>query len=145
MRDVSKYKDAFGPENTSLEVVQGDVTDPKTLTAQLAGCESTIFAASGTTYWSAKDVDCLGVKNTCDAAKQAGVKHIVLVSSCLVTSKNRLHPIRILLNNIRWSLMDYKFKGNSLIIQLLDLFSSLAQFCRTKSKFYLFFFQAGST
>jgi hypothetical protein len=24
---------------------------------------------------------------------------------------NRLHPIRIMLNNARWSLMDYKYKG----------------------------------
>jgi hypothetical protein len=36
---------------------------------------------------------------------------VSLVSSCLVTPKNRLHPIRIMLNNLRWSLMDYKFKG----------------------------------
>lgn len=83
-----------------------------------------------------------GVANTVEAAKQAGgVDRIVLVSSALVTPKNRCglhapqrkpqtglplvmrgaddggrwHPIRMLLNNIRWGLMDAKFRGENLL------------------------------
>lgn len=29
---------------------------------------------------------------------------------------NRWHPIRIMLNNFRWSLMDYKFKGKRALL-----------------------------
>ena len=90
-----------------------------------------------------KNFTCLqGVKNVAEAAEQD--QHIVLVSSALVTPKNRstlvhtfvprcactvdaptppvrsvlshmqcrFSPIRLLLNNIKWSLMDNKYKGN---------------------------------
>jgi hypothetical protein len=54
------------------------------------------------------------VVNTIEAAKAVGgVGRVVLVSSCLTTPKNRLHPLRILLNNVRWGLMDAKFKGEA--------------------------------
>lgn len=43
------------------------------------------------------------------AARQGA--HVVLVTSMLVTPKNRWNPIRLLLNNIRYGLMDSKFKG----------------------------------
>ena len=44
-----------------------------------------------------------GVKNVADAAKElGGIDRVVVVSSALVTPKNRFHPVRILLNNIRW-------------------------------------------
>ena len=83
-----------------------------------------------------------GVKNVAEAAEQD--QHIVLVSSALVTPKNRsahvhtsvprcralckvpippiqsvlshmwcrFSPIRVILNNVKWSLMDNKYKGN---------------------------------
>ena len=50
-----------------------------------------------------------GIKSVAQAA--AANQRVVLVSSALVTPKNRFSPIRIILNNIRWSLMDNKFKG----------------------------------
>lgn len=56
-----------------------------------------------------------GVSNTAEAAKSAGVERLVLVSSALVTPKNRFHPIRLILNNIRWGLMDAKFRGEELL------------------------------
>jgi len=50
--------------------------------------------------------------NTAAAAKASGsVGRIVLVSSMLSDPVNRWAPVRILLNNIRYSLMDYKFKS----------------------------------
>eukprot|EP00983_Pelagomonas_calceolata_P063370 1147689-Pelagomonas_calceolata.AAC.10 len=52
-----------------------------------------------------------GVANVAEVAKQAGAEQVVLVSSMLVTPKNRWNPIRLLLNNIRWGLMDEKFNG----------------------------------
>lgn len=52
-----------------------------------------------------------GVGNAAAAAKAAGAARMVLVSSMLVHPDNRWHPIRILLNNIRYSLMDKKFAG----------------------------------
>lgn len=116
VRDPSKYTDAFPANNSKLKVVPGDVTDPESLKSALAGCDSLIFAASGTGYWSAKDVDFLGVQHAAAAAK-AVKAHTVLVSSNLVTPtlRNRVHPIRILLNNMRWGLMDYKFKGEEAV------------------------------
>jgi hypothetical protein len=50
--------------------------------------------------------------NTAEAAKAAGgVGRVVLVSSMLTHPSNRFHPVRILLNNIRYSLMDRKFES----------------------------------
>ncbi len=56
-----------------------------------------------------------GVANTAEAAKKVGAERVVLVSSALVTPKNRFHPIRLILNNIRWGLMDSKYRGEELL------------------------------
>lgn len=53
-----------------------------------------------------------GVANTASAAKAAGVGQVVLVSSQLVTRQNLFHPVRLILNNIRWGLMDAKIAGS---------------------------------
>ncbi|KAI8476283.1 MAG: hypothetical protein J3K34DRAFT_401798 [Monoraphidium minutum] len=111
VRDPSKYAEAF-PKDARLQVVAGDVTDKTSLTKAFEGAKGVIFAASGRGYWSANAVDYEGVVNTAEAAKAAGsVGRVVLVSSMLSDPANRFHPVRVLLNNIRWSLMDYKFKG----------------------------------
>jgi hypothetical protein len=110
VRDPAKYAEKF-PSDARLEVVKGDVTDAPSLAAALAGAKGVIFAASGVGYWSAKDVDYQGVVNTAAAAKAAGADRVVLVSSMLTHPSNRWHPVRILLNNIRYSLMDFKFKS----------------------------------
>merc|ERR1719421_2073909 len=36
---------------------------------------------------------------------------MILVSSRLVNPANRWHPVRILLNNIKWNLMENKWRG----------------------------------
>ena len=107
VRSPEKYSSHF----QGLLVRAGDVTDPASLEAALAGVDTVVFAASGSTYFSPVEVDYKGVVNTLNIAKSNSVKHIVLVSSRLVNPKNRLHPIRVILNNIRYSLMDYKFMG----------------------------------
>eukprot|EP00928_Gymnodinium_smaydae_P006243 TRINITY_DN12188_c0_g2_i1.p1 TRINITY_DN12188_c0_g2~~TRINITY_DN12188_c0_g2_i1.p1 ORF type:complete len:274 (-),score=51.13 TRINITY_DN12188_c0_g2_i1:94-840(-) len=111
VRNVNKYAGKF-PD--ACEVVCGDVTDESSLRTALAGCKGVVFAASASTYrgpggpWQ---VDYLGVEKATHAAGYVGVARFVLVSSRLVNPSNRCHPIRILLNNIKYSLMDYKFKG----------------------------------
>jgi uncharacterized protein YbjT (DUF2867 family) len=109
---ADKLKAAAGNKATRLEVVAGDVTDPASLPPTLTDASGVIFAASGKGYWSAKSVDEQGVKNVVDAAAAAGgVQRVVLVSSMLTHPSNRFNPIRILLNNIRWGLMDHKYAG----------------------------------
>lgn len=56
VRDPAKYKDAF-PASPNLTLVKGDVTDPASLATALDGVKGVIFAASGTTYFSASKVD----------------------------------------------------------------------------------------
>ncbi len=52
---TSTLKDVTVKER--LELVKGDVTDPESLKAALAGCKGVVFAASGRGYWSADSVD----------------------------------------------------------------------------------------
>jgi len=110
VRNVAKYEGKF----EKAEAVQGDVTHVESLTKAFSGCKAVIFAASASSYRGAGgpyEVDYLGVQKTIEAAKAAGVQRIVMVSSRLVNPSNRFHPIRLILNNIKYSLMDYKFMG----------------------------------
>ncbi|KAG2500712.1 hypothetical protein HYH03_001477 [Edaphochlamys debaryana] len=109
-RDPAKLAGVLEP-SPKLQVVKGDVTDPASLKEALKGARGVVFAASGRGYWSASEVDFQGVANVAAAAKEAGAGRVVLVSSMLVTKKNWLNPVRLLLNNIRWGLMDNKLKG----------------------------------
>lgn len=114
VRSVEKYAGKFG----EAEVVKGDVTDEVSLKDAFAGCEGVIFACSASTYSGAGgpyEVDYLGVEKTTRAAKVAGVGRVVLISSRLVDPVNRWHPIRMLLNNVKYSLMDYKFMGEEVL------------------------------
>jgi hypothetical protein len=107
----SRYADAFPRE---VPVVAGDVTVPASLPACLAGGRNVVFTASAATYFGADAVDHLGVRATAEAARAAGAAHMVLVSSMLVTRRNRWHPIRLLLNNaIKWGIMDAKLAGEA--------------------------------
>jgi uncharacterized protein YbjT (DUF2867 family) len=57
-----------------------------------------------------------GVVNTVDQIKANNLPGpLVLVSSCLVSPHNRMHPIRVMLNNFRWGLMDQKFKSEEFL------------------------------
>jgi uncharacterized protein YbjT (DUF2867 family) len=114
VRSIAKYDGKF----EKAEVVQGDVTDVESLTKAFSGCKTVVFAASASAYRGAGgpyEVDYLGVQKTVEAAKAAGVEKLVLISSRLVNPKKRFHPIRIILNNIKYSLMDYKFMGEEFL------------------------------
>lgn len=112
VRSPEKYKDAF--TGSGITIVKGDVESLNSLKEALAGVNNIIFAASGKGYFSARAVDELvslgtyslckslvckssaeicthlqGVGTVAEAAKAVGAKHIVLVSSALVTPQNR--------------------------------------------------------
>jgi len=110
VRNPEKYKGKFD----TAEVVQGSATDEASMEAALRGASGVVFAASASTYrgpGGPYEVDYLGIEKTMKAAKANGVQKFVMVSSRLVNPVNRWHPIRVLLNNIKYSLMDYKFMG----------------------------------
>lgn len=116
VRNPDKYAGKFGV----AEAVKGDVTDEESLKAAFAGCEGVVFAASASSYRGAGgpyEVDFLGCQKTANAARAANVKRLVVVTSRLVNPKNRWNPIRIILNNIKYSLMDYKFEGEKAVQQ----------------------------
>ena len=112
VRSPEKYKDAF--TGSGITIVKGDVESLSSLKEALAGVKNIIFAASGKGYFSARAVDELvslgtyslcklsllvsrrklctylqGVGKVAEAAKAVEAKHIVLVSSALVTPQNR--------------------------------------------------------
>ena len=119
VRDPDKYKNAFGKDDnlTLLAGDVTDATSLKKAFHE-GHVRRVIFAASGKTYWSAKPVDekvdspplpqqrswdnqtspravlnhvyiVQGVGNTLEAASSSNIDRIVLVSSALVTPKNR--------------------------------------------------------
>lgn len=114
VRSVEKYAGKFG----DAELKQGDVTDEASLKLAFDGCSGVIFAASASKY-SGKggpyEVDYLGVENAVSAARAVGVGRFVLLTSRLVNPVNRFHPIRAILNNIKWGLMDNKFLGEEVL------------------------------
>eukprot|EP00208_Stichococcus_sp_RCC1054_P006685 CAMPEP_0206139406 /NCGR_PEP_ID=MMETSP1473-20131121/5871_1 /ASSEMBLY_ACC=CAM_ASM_001109 /TAXON_ID=1461547 /ORGANISM="Stichococcus sp, Strain RCC1054" /LENGTH=234 /DNA_ID=CAMNT_0053533187 /DNA_START=225 /DNA_END=929 /DNA_ORIENTATION=- len=109
-RDASKLEELFGP-SPLVKCVSADVEKPETLKAAFQGVSGVINASSGKGYWSAEGVDNKGSGNVAQAARAAGAKHVVMVSSALVTTKNRLNPVRMMLNSFRWGLMDSKLRG----------------------------------
>ncbi len=58
VRNPDKYKETF-PSSKNLQVMTGDVTDRQSLEKvfEQTNAKRVIFAASGKTYFSAKDVD----------------------------------------------------------------------------------------
>ncbi|KXZ49338.1 hypothetical protein GPECTOR_22g932 [Gonium pectorale] len=109
VRDPAKLQGVIEP-SPKLQIAKGDVTDEASVREALAGAKGVIFAAAGKGYWSPAEVDFKGVQRVAAVSKELGVERVVLVSSMLVTKKHWLHPVRLLLNNIRYGLMDNKLK-----------------------------------
>ncbi|GMH37378.1 hypothetical protein BSKO_05251 [Bryopsis sp. KO-2023] len=110
VRSPEKYADVFRA-HANLEVVRGDVTDKESVKSCLKGAQGVIFAVSAAKYFDTKTVDNESVGTVAACSKEAGVERVVLISSALATRKNRFKPLRIVLNKIRWKLMDHKFQG----------------------------------
>jgi len=105
-RFEAKVKELFG---TTEGFFFGDISDPQILQSALTGCQGLVILTSATPqikgeivpgtrpefYFpengTPEIVDWLGQKNQIDAAKEAGVSHIVLVGSMGGTNEN--HPL----------------------------------------------------
>lgn len=116
VRSPAKYPAGTWPPGTA--VVAGDVTQPATLPAALAGADAAVFAASAAKGTLPATVDDEGVGHLATAAKAAGLRSVVLVSSALVDPKNGWNWIRILLNNMRkGKMMDAKWAGERRLVR----------------------------
>jgi uncharacterized protein YbjT (DUF2867 family) len=93
-----------------VELVQGDVRDTASLAKALQGVQYVVSTLGSNTFNdpanSPEKVDFEGVRNLATAAKAAGVKHYVQVSSLGVTNPN--HPL-----NRYGKVMDWKVKGEN--------------------------------
>lgn len=74
-------------QRTPVRHVCGDVRDPAALAAAMRGCEAVIHTAAVYSYSraDAAEMECTNVQGTCnvlDAARRAGVRRVVVTSSC---------------------------------------------------------------
>lgn len=106
VRDRAKAPD-FGP---GVEVVEADVTKAETLAAATQGAAyvvSTLGAGSPKPPNDPENVDYKGVANLAAAAKAAGAKHFVLMSSIGAGDENPATP----LNKVFGMVLAWKGKG----------------------------------
>jgi uncharacterized protein YbjT (DUF2867 family) len=93
-----------------VELAQGDVRDPASLARALDGVQYVVSALGSNTFNDAANspekVDYEGVRNLATAAKTAGVKHYVQISSLGVTNPN--HSL-----NRFGKVMEWKLKGEN--------------------------------
>jgi len=95
-----------------LQFLQGDATNAKSMEEAFQGIDGgVILAFQGGGFGSAGKVDHNGVKTAVEAATRAGVQRVLLISSLFVTDRHKRNPIRIMLNTLRWRMMDNKLKG----------------------------------
>lgn len=105
-RSHSKVEELFG---STEGFVIGDIKDKSSLNSAISGCDALVILTSAVPKMTKppsqgqrpefefapgglpEEVDWIGQKNQIDAAKQAGVKHIVLVGS--MGGTNRDHPL----------------------------------------------------
>ncbi len=110
VRDVEK---ARGILPAGIELVEGDVLKPESLTAAL-GDSTVLLCATGAKPsfdpTGPYKVDYEGTKNLVDAAKVKGIEHFVLVSS-LCTSQF-FHPL-----NLFWLILLWKKQAEEYIIK----------------------------
>ncbi|MGF1538976.1 MAG: SDR family oxidoreductase [Pleurocapsa sp.] len=110
-RSLSKVEEKFG---STAGFMIGDITNSSDLKLAIAGCDKLVILTSAIPQLKAppqpgqkpefefepggmpEQVDWIGQKNQIDAAKQAGVEHIVLVGSMGGTNPN--HPLNSLGN-----------------------------------------------
>lgn len=105
VRDTTKARQTLGEK---VDLVQGDIKDPATLTAAFAGTDA-VISAVGARGAKGPDrpeaIDYQGVKNLVDAAVAARSRQFVLVSSRSVTQPD--NPLNKLFGNV----LIWKLKG----------------------------------
>ena len=113
VRDPNK----LGPVGEEVSVVKGDLAKPETLDAAFAGADKMFLVCTGGDLLTLAD-------NAVDAAKKAGVKHIVLLSSASVigeheTTIGRWHrelEAKIKASGIAWTMLQPgAFASNALM------------------------------
>lgn len=112
VRDTSKAKEQLGPD---VELRQGDVKDPASLTTAMSGVDA-VISSIGARGKDGPDrpekVDYEGVRNLVDAAAAANVRQVVLVSSRGVTQTD--HPLNRMFGNVLfWKLKGEKYLRDS--------------------------------
>lgn len=74
-----------------VEIAFGDVQDPDSIQAALAGCEAVVHAAGYFRFWGPRerywDVNVVGTRNVVQAAERAGVKRFVHISTVAVVGR----------------------------------------------------------
>jgi uncharacterized protein YbjT (DUF2867 family) len=105
VRDTATARNALGDK---VELAQGDVKDPATLTAAFAGTDA-VISAIGARGAKGPDrpeaIDYQGVKNLVDAAVAARSQQFVLISSRGVTQPDNM------LNKVFGNVLIWKLKG----------------------------------
>ena len=92
-------------QRSNVEIVRGDVTEPASLTAAMAGCDAVIHSAAVLTFRfrdaaHQREVNVQGTRNVVEAARAAGVKRLVFTSSVAALGRPNgkaadRHPLRL--------------------------------------------------
>lgn len=90
VRVLSRSGDRPGAWPAHVELVRGDITDPESLAAAVAGCTSVAHLAGEwrvpSRFWS---INAEGTKNVLNVARQAGIAHLLHMSSVGVMGGRR--------------------------------------------------------
>ena len=111
VRDRSKALTEL-PEG--IEIAVGDVLEPGTLRAALAGCQALVSATGAAPSFDPTGpykVDYEGNKNLVDAAKQADIGQMVMVSSMCVSKL--FHPLNLFWGVLYWKQQAEDYLKNS--------------------------------
>jgi len=107
-----------------VTLITGDVLDPASVESALAtdGTTHCVFAASGkSTKTPVQFAEHQGLAKIAAVCAKRDIK-LVVISSMLVTRKNRCHPIRLFLNTVLvWGVMDAKIAGEDAVREHKDL------------------------
>lgn len=106
VRDRTQAKELLP---SGVELIQGDVSDPRALQVALGDCTVLLCATGARPNLNPSGplvVDYLGVKNLVEAAQAKAIQHFVLVSSLCVS--NLFHPL-----NLFWFVLLWKLQGEN--------------------------------
>jgi nucleoside-diphosphate-sugar epimerase len=85
------------PERDQVECVRGDIRDRAALEAAMAGVDIVTHTAAALPLYSKEDIyttDVVGTRNVLDAARAAGARRVIHVSSTAVYGIPDHHPLR---------------------------------------------------
>ncbi len=97
-----------------IEIAIGDVLEPDSLRAALSGCQVLLSATGAAPSFDPTGpykVDYEGTKNLVDAAKQANIEQIVMVSSLCVSKL--FHPLNLFWGVLYWKQQAEDYLKNS--------------------------------